>query len=247
MEELQRPDASFLGLLSMTDEEAAALLQRPAPTNVHELDHNYCSNRRTNPDLYHGHAPSSKIELQHNPSSPQLVRLAADAAPAPTPTSDDTSEGLANTASCTVSPVPTMVPDPAPTIIGKRSKKKAKKASHEPCVALQTRSETDILDDGYRWRKYGQKAVKHNTYPSRGYPIVENGRKTRHNRTKMLSRPRASLAQAACAGEEGQVLRPAMGEGGRHSRGQALRSMDGRKRQQQDEEDTASCLVYTYS
>ncbi|XWS22796.1 hypothetical protein CRYUN_Cryun29cG0066800 [Craigia yunnanensis] len=32
--------------------------------------------------------------------------------------------------------------------------------------AFQTRSQVDILDDGYRWRKYGQKAVKNNKFPS---------------------------------------------------------------------------------
>lgn len=31
--------------------------------------------------------------------------------------------------------------------------------------AFQTRSQVDILDDGYRWRKYGQKAVKNNKFP----------------------------------------------------------------------------------
>lgn len=31
--------------------------------------------------------------------------------------------------------------------------------------AFQTRSQVDILDDGYRWRKYGQKAVKNNNFP----------------------------------------------------------------------------------
>lgn len=34
-----------------------------------------------------------------------------------------------------------------------------------PRFAFQTRSENDILDDGYRWRKYGQKAVKNSAYP----------------------------------------------------------------------------------
>lgn len=34
-----------------------------------------------------------------------------------------------------------------------------------PRFAFQTRSEDDILDDGYRWRKYGQKAVKNNMHP----------------------------------------------------------------------------------
>ncbi|KAA8543692.1 hypothetical protein F0562_021562 [Nyssa sinensis] len=35
----------------------------------------------------------------------------------------------------------------------------------EPRVVLQTRSDIDILDDGYRWRKYGQKVVKGNPNP----------------------------------------------------------------------------------
>lgn len=35
----------------------------------------------------------------------------------------------------------------------------------EPKIVLQTRSEVDLLDDGYRWRKYGQKVVKGNPHP----------------------------------------------------------------------------------
>lgn len=31
--------------------------------------------------------------------------------------------------------------------------------------AFQTRSQVDILDDGYRWRKYGQKTVKNTKFP----------------------------------------------------------------------------------
>lgn len=31
--------------------------------------------------------------------------------------------------------------------------------------AFHTRSHVDILDDGYRWRKYGQKAVKNSKFP----------------------------------------------------------------------------------
>ena len=33
----------------------------------------------------------------------------------------------------------------------------------EPRVVVQTTSEIDILDDGFRWRKYGQKVVKGNS------------------------------------------------------------------------------------
>ena len=39
------------------------------------------------------------------------------------------------------------------------------KPSREPRVVVQTMSEVDILDDGYRWRKYGQKVVKGNPNP----------------------------------------------------------------------------------
>ncbi|THU50648.1 hypothetical protein C4D60_Mb06t22490 [Musa balbisiana] len=33
----------------------------------------------------------------------------------------------------------------------------------------ETKSPNDILDDGYRWRKYGQKAVKNSAYPRSYY------------------------------------------------------------------------------
>lgn len=36
-------------------------------------------------------------------------------------------------------------------------------------MVVQTVSEVDILDDGYRWRKYGQKVVKGNPNPRYGF------------------------------------------------------------------------------
>ncbi|KAK2432586.1 WRKY DNA-binding protein [Trifolium repens] len=42
----------------------------------------------------------------------------------------------------------------------------------EPRVVVQTTSEIDILDDGYRWRKYGQKVVKGNPNPRSYYKCV---------------------------------------------------------------------------
>ncbi|KAM7260839.1 hypothetical protein ACFE04_026314 [Oxalis oulophora] len=47
----------------------------------------------------------------------------------------------------------------------KRSSGRMKKVT-KPRFAFQTRSVDDILDDGYRWRKYGQKSVKNSVYPS---------------------------------------------------------------------------------
>ncbi|KAF0919059.1 hypothetical protein E2562_028279 [Oryza meyeriana var. granulata] len=48
---------------------------------------------------------------------------------------------------------------------GRSGKKKASR----PRFAFQTRSDNDILDDGYRWRKYGQKAVKNSKHPRSYY------------------------------------------------------------------------------
>ncbi|CAA7039655.1 unnamed protein product [Microthlaspi erraticum] len=39
----------------------------------------------------------------------------------------------------------------------------------EPRIIVQTTSEVDLLDDGYRWRKYGQKVVKGNLNPRSYY------------------------------------------------------------------------------
>ncbi|VAH09599.1 unnamed protein product [Triticum turgidum subsp. durum] len=44
----------------------------------------------------------------------------------------------------------------------------SRKASR-PRFAFQTKSENDVLDDGYRWRKYGQKAVKNSAFPRSYY------------------------------------------------------------------------------
>lgn len=42
-----------------------------------------------------------------------------------------------------------------------KSEKKIRKGR----FAFETRSQVDVLDDGYRWRKYGQKAVKNDKFP----------------------------------------------------------------------------------
>ncbi|KAG8486294.1 hypothetical protein CXB51_019688 [Gossypium anomalum] len=54
---------------------------------------------------------------------------------------------------------------------GNQDKRKGNrfKKTTRPRFAFQTRSADDILDDGYRWRKYGQKAVKNSNYPRSYY------------------------------------------------------------------------------
>ena len=45
------------------------------------------------------------------------------------------------------------------------NKGKGKRTSAMQRIAFHTRSDDDVLDDGYRWRKYGQKSVKNNAHP----------------------------------------------------------------------------------
>ncbi|KFK44814.1 hypothetical protein AALP_AA1G306300 [Arabis alpina] len=51
----------------------------------------------------------------------------------------------------------------------KQGKGKGEKKEKEPRVAFMTKSDIDHLEDGYRWRKYGQKAVKNSSYPRSYY------------------------------------------------------------------------------
>nr|UVI62169.1 WRKY transcription factor [Rehmannia glutinosa] len=50
-----------------------------------------------------------------------------------------------------------------------KAKKKGGKKEKQARFAFMTKSEVDHLEDGYRWRKYGQKAVKNSPYPRSYY------------------------------------------------------------------------------
>ncbi|XP_078155270.1 putative WRKY transcription factor 4 isoform X2 [Carex rostrata] len=51
----------------------------------------------------------------------------------------------------------------------------SQRALAEPRIIVQTTSEVDLLDDGYRWRKYGQKVVKGNPHPRSYYKCTYSG------------------------------------------------------------------------
>ncbi|CAK9271761.1 unnamed protein product [Sphagnum jensenii] len=50
-----------------------------------------------------------------------------------------------------------------------KPRKKGPKRVREPRYAIQTRSDVEIMEDGYKWRKYGQKAVKNSPHPRSYY------------------------------------------------------------------------------
>ncbi|KAL6880472.1 hypothetical protein ACP4OV_012037 [Aristida adscensionis] len=64
--------------------------------------------------------------------------------------------------------------------------KKGQKRPRQPRFAFMTKSEIDHLEDGYRWRKYGQKAVKNSPFP-RSYYRCTNSKCTVKKRVERSS------------------------------------------------------------
>jgi len=46
-----------------------------------------------------------------------------------------------------------------------KNKIKGRRKVREPRFCFKTLSDVDVLDDGYKWRKYGQKVVKNTLHP----------------------------------------------------------------------------------
>ncbi|KAE8693259.1 putative WRKY transcription factor 20 [Hibiscus syriacus] len=67
------------------------------------------------------------------------------------------------------------------------------KPIREPRVVVQTVSEVDILDDGYRWRKYGQKVVRGNPNPRSYYKCTNVGCPVRKHIERASHDPKAVI------------------------------------------------------
>ncbi|XP_023515298.1 probable WRKY transcription factor 4 [Cucurbita pepo subsp. pepo] len=63
----------------------------------------------------------------------------------------------------------------------------------ESRIIVQTTSEVDLLDDGYRWRKYGQKIVKGNPYPRSYYKCTTSGCNVRKHVERASTDPKAVI------------------------------------------------------
>ncbi|KAK8497582.1 hypothetical protein V6N12_037453 [Hibiscus sabdariffa] len=79
------------------------------------------------------------------------------------------SSSVSSASSEAVNDEPVKVDDQQKTKKQLKPKKTNQKRQREPRFAFMTKSEVDHLEDGYRWRKYGQKAVKNSTFPRSYY------------------------------------------------------------------------------
>ncbi|MCD7464878.1 hypothetical protein HAX54_000138 [Datura stramonium] len=67
------------------------------------------------------------------------------------------------------------------------------KVESESKIVVQTRSEVDILDDGFKWRKYGQKVVKGNHHPRSYYRCTYPGCNVRKHVERASTDPKAVI------------------------------------------------------
>ncbi|CAL5188622.1 unnamed protein product [Lathyrus oleraceus] len=88
--------------------------------------------------------------------------------PAPTSSYRSNNQSISSSSS-EDPPEKSTVSDEKPPEIPSKSKKKGQKRIRQPRFAFMTKSEVDHLEDGYRWRKYGQKAVKNSPFPRSYY------------------------------------------------------------------------------
>ncbi|CAL9105623.1 unnamed protein product [Musa textilis] len=69
-------------------------------------------------------------------------------------------------------------------------KVKVRRKVREPRFCFKTMSEVDVLDDGYKWRKYGQKVVKNTQHPRSYYRCTQENCRVKKRIERMAEDPR---------------------------------------------------------
>ncbi|VFQ96060.1 unnamed protein product [Cuscuta campestris] len=69
-------------------------------------------------------------------------------------------------------------------------KKKTRRKVREPRFSFKTMSDVDVLDDGYKWRKYGQKVVKNTHHPRSYYRCTQDNCRVKKRVERLVEDPR---------------------------------------------------------
>ncbi|KAF2284299.1 hypothetical protein GH714_020320 [Hevea brasiliensis] len=72
----------------------------------------------------------------------------------------------------------------------KMKKIKARRKVREPRFCFKTMSDVDVLDDGYKWRKYGQKVVKNTLHPRSYYRCTQDNCRVKKRVERLAEDPR---------------------------------------------------------
>ncbi|CAN4075691.1 unnamed protein product [Withania somnifera] len=68
--------------------------------------------------------------------------------------------------------------------------KSSRRKVREPRFCFQTMSDVDVLDDGYKWRKYGQKVVKNTQHPRSYYRCTQDNCRVKKRVERLAEDPR---------------------------------------------------------
>nr|QCV57322.1 WRKY transcription factor [Fagopyrum tataricum] len=69
-------------------------------------------------------------------------------------------------------------------------KMKGRRKVREPRFCFKTLSDVDVLDDGYKWRKYGQKVVKNTQHPRSYYRCTQDKCRVKKRVERLAEDPR---------------------------------------------------------
>nr|QWQ79551.1 WRKY transcription factor protein 33 [Zanthoxylum armatum] len=72
----------------------------------------------------------------------------------------------------------------------KMKKIKSRRKVREPRFCFKTMSDIDVLDDGYKWRKYGQKVVKNTQHPRSYYRCTQDNCRVKKRVERLAEDPR---------------------------------------------------------
>ncbi|XP_038900852.1 probable WRKY transcription factor 13 [Benincasa hispida] len=72
----------------------------------------------------------------------------------------------------------------------KMKKMKGRRKVREPRFSFKTMSDVDVLDDGYKWRKYGQKVVKNTQHPRSYYRCTQDHCRVKKRVERLAEDPR---------------------------------------------------------
>ncbi|XP_023544832.1 probable WRKY transcription factor 12 [Cucurbita pepo subsp. pepo] len=72
----------------------------------------------------------------------------------------------------------------------KMKRMKGRRKVREPRFCFKTMTDVDVLDDGYKWRKYGQKVVKNTLHPRSYYRCTEENCKVKKRVERLAEDPR---------------------------------------------------------
>ncbi|XP_057809766.1 probable WRKY transcription factor 48 [Salvia miltiorrhiza] len=137
--------------ISYAEAEADHLLQKNCSLGFMDVQDFSCPSSAFD-DLLHNMVSEPPPEVLTNPATPNASSISSSSTEADRKKNDEEEQEEANKSRKQL-----------------KLKKKNQKRQRDPRFAFMTKSEIDHLDDGYRWRKYGQKAVKNSPFPRSYY------------------------------------------------------------------------------